>query len=144
MCETWAISETDFDDFLYDYEHFDYVRRKSPRANRNSGGVTVLVKSNLIRNGAVKRIFKDFSECVVLLIDAKKFIGINDILMIFAYVSPENSPIYSEQNPNGIDLLNDKLSDIISSYPNAEIFLAGDLNALFLSPISHIQLTILI
>ena len=44
-------------------------------------------------------------------------------------MSPENSPIYSEQNPNGIDLLNDKLSDIISSYPNAEILLAGDLNA---------------
>ena len=37
MCETWAISETDFDGFLYDYRHFNHVRRKSPRASRNSG-----------------------------------------------------------------------------------------------------------
>lgn len=49
--------------------------------------------------------------------------------MIFSYVSSKNSLIYSEQNPNGIELLSDKLSDIISSYPLAEIFLAGDLNA---------------
>ena len=54
---------------------------------------------------------------------------LEDIILIFAYVSPENSTIYSAQNPNGIELLEDQICEIITSYPKSEIFIAGDMNA---------------
>lgn len=28
MCQTWASSGTDFDNFMPDYDHFDFVRKK--------------------------------------------------------------------------------------------------------------------
>ena len=48
--------------------------------------------------------------------------------MIFSYVAPENSPIYTDEN-NGLTLLNEKNTEILSQYPTAELFVAGDLNA---------------
>ena len=48
--------------------------------------------------------------------------------MIFTYITPENSPIYTDEE-NGITLLNDRISEICMQYPSAESFLAGDLNA---------------
>ena len=107
------------------------MRQKPTRTRpiRNSGGVTVFVKHELVHNGTIRRIFKQFSECVVLLIDGSKYIGLNDIILIFAYVSPEYPPVYEGHNPNGIELLSDKLLDITNSFPDAEIFVPGALNA---------------
>ena len=48
--------------------------------------------------------------------------------MYFTYIAPENSPIYTEED-NGITILNERISEVILQYPNAELFLAGDLNA---------------
>ena len=54
---------------------------------------------------------------------------VNDIVMVFTYIAPERSPIYSFENDNGITLLNEKIFDIKSLYPNAKIIIAGDLNS---------------
>ena len=129
ICETWAETESDFEHCLPNYEHYVYVRQKPPRAVRNSGGVTVFVKNELVRNGIIKRIFHHFSDCVVLFVDGSKFSDINDIIRIFAFVSPEHSTVYDVQNTNSIDILSGKIFDITSAYPHAEILLAGDLNA---------------
>ena len=44
-------------------------------------------------------------------------------------MAPERSPIYSSENDDGIIILNEKLTSIRTVYPNAEIIIAGDLNA---------------
>ncbi len=68
MCETWGSDQSDFDDTLHGYDHFDYIRPRSSRARRSSGGVTVFVKDSLINTGVVKRIFETLTDCVVLLL----------------------------------------------------------------------------
>ena len=124
ICEIWAGTESDFDNLVPKYEHFKFVRQKSARAIRNSGGVTVFVKHKLVHISTIRRIFKQFLERVVLLIDGSKYICVNDIILIFSYVSSEYSPVYDGKNPNCIELLSDMLW-----ISDAEIFVAGDLNA---------------
>ena len=65
------------------------------------------------------------SECGVLIIDSIFNDRIHDIVLIFTYIAPEKSPIYSPENDDGI--LNEKIFTIKSVYLEAEIFLAGDL-----------------
>lgn len=129
MCETWGSDQSDFNDTLHGYDHFDYIRPRSSRARRSSGGVTVFVKDSLINTGVVKRIFETLTDCVVLLLNGELLGNLNDIIMIFAYVSPENSPIYREPDTNGILLLYNQLFEIVSQFPTANLFLAGDLNS---------------
>ena len=74
--------------------------------------------------------FENFDDCVILYFSCTDLCDIwNDLVFVFTYVSPEYSPIYASSDDNGIELLNNKLSIISSSYPNAYIFLAGDPNA---------------
>ena len=127
--ETWQTSENDFANFIDGYENFDSMREKGRRAVRGSGGVTVFVKYWIIQSGSgVQRIFNHFSECVVLLFKAGSFNRNQDLIMLFTYVAPENSSIYTEED-DGLILLHEKLSEILIHYPTAELFVAGDLNA---------------
>ena len=91
---------------------------------RGSGDVTVFVKEYFVNMHIIKRIFEEMSECVVLLLSSELYDNINDILLILTYVAPARSPIYTTDNDDGINLLNEKLLDIKAAYPNA-----GDLNA---------------
>ena len=68
------------------------------------------------------------NECVVLRFGAEMFRRQNDLVMFFTYVAPENSPIYTTED-NGIIILSEKISDIVLDYPQADIFLSGDLNS---------------
>ena len=129
MCETWARNEHEFENFMTDYTHFDFVRKRSRFARRNSGGVTVLVKIFFVESGLIKRIYRHFEECVVLQFKGSLFDIGKDIIMVFAYVSPEHSPIYSFNSNNGIDILSDKILELTSMYTDAAIFVAGDLNS---------------
>ena len=115
--------------FYLDIQTLTLCRPKKSTAIRGSGGVTVFVKDWLIKRGFIKRIFDHITESVVLLIDAKSNIHVNDIILIFTYVSPEYSSIYSNEDNNGIEILNTNISQIKGNYPNAELFLAGDLNS---------------
>ena len=105
------------------------VRSKKRSAFRSSGGISVLIKETLIQTNFIKRIFDDFNECIVLLLDGQKFVNQNDIIIVFAYVAPERSTFYTDPATNGIELLADKILSIISEYPNADLLLAGDFNA---------------
>ena len=96
--------------------------------SRGSGGVSVFVKDWVLQTGGVERIFPDFKETVVLLFKANIFNRTSDLIMIFTYIAPENSAIYTDEE-NGIILLNERISEICVQYPSAELFLAGDLNA---------------
>lgn len=68
------------------------------------------------------------TECIVLLLSGDFNEEIDDIVLIFAYVAPERSPIYLHENDNEIVILNEKLIGIKSLYPDAHTILAGDLN----------------
>ena len=52
------------------------------------------------------------SDCVVLLIDSIFNDGIHYIVLIFTYVAPGKSPIYSPENDDGIVILNEKIFTI--------------------------------
>lgn len=128
LYETWQDNKTDFKNFLDGYTNFDCMRSKKRTAVRGSGGVTVFVKDWLMQTSGVMRIFETFRECVVFIFKADIFCRKSDLIMIFTYIPPENSPVYTNES-NGIVLLRENIDEILLHYPNAELLLAGDLNA---------------
>ena len=48
---------------------------------------------------------------------------IHDVILVFTFVAPEKSPIYSSKNDDGIVILIEKIFTIKSVYPEAEYFL---------------------
>ena len=126
--ETWQEHESDFINFLPGYETFNSMRKKKRTAPRGSGGISVFVKDWVMQSKGIKRIFAKFNECVVLMLDAAVFDRKDDLILIFTYIAPENSPIYTDED-NGVILLNEKILEIVSEHPRAELFVAGDLNA---------------
>ena len=128
LYETWQKSANEFKHFIHGYTCFESMRTRGRTMLRGSGGVSVFVKDWLVRSTGVTRIFSHFNECVVLLFNANTFHRNEDLIMFFTYVAPEKSPIYTDEE-NGIEILNDKISEIVSQYPEAELFVAGDLNA---------------
>ena len=71
----------------------------------------------MLQTGGVKRIYDHFTECVVLRFSAEVFQRENDLIMLFTYVAPENSPIYSDEE-NGIVLLSSKIFEVVSKCRN--------------------------
>lgn len=128
LYETWQENENDFENFLDGYAQFHYLRPKKRTAFRGSGGVAVFVKDWLMKTSGISRIFNTFRECIVLHFNADIFRRTSDLIMVFTYVPPENSPVYTNED-NGIILLNEQISEISVQYPYAELFLAGDLNS---------------
>lgn len=91
--------------------------------------MSVFIKPWLINKGVVKRIYKAFEETVVLFVD-KKFVKLNrDLVIFFAYIAPEQSPIYDPENNNGIELLHEKICLIESELGDVMFLIGGDLNA---------------
>ena len=105
------------------------MRQLKGSSPRGSGGVTVFVKDYLVDGSIIKRVFDNLTECVVLFLSSEFYESINDIVLIFTYIAPERSPIYTPENDDGIILLNEKLLEIRSVYPKADIVIAGDLNS---------------
>lgn len=129
LCETWCVKGKEYDYFFPGFVNFDFIRPKKRRAGRGSGGVSVFVRDHLVKDGMAKWIFSHVSENVILLLDGSFFRNVNDIILIFAYVSPDKSPIYTDENDNGIEILSTNIEQIVTEYPDAELFLAGDLNS---------------
>lgn len=122
------MSLNDFDNFIEEYINFDFIRPKILSAKRSLGGVSAFAKNDLIKSGSIKRIFDNLNECVALQLNGYGFNIARDIILLFAYVAPECFPIYTETEGDRIEILSNKLNDIIVAYPNAELFLAGDFN----------------
>ena len=72
----------------------------------------------------VQRIFDHFRECAVLLFKADMFFRQSDLIMIFTYIPPENSPVYKQED-NSIILLNKNINEISLCHPDADLFFAG-------------------
>ena len=130
LCETWCNKFDEFDPFLDGYTHFGNVREMQRNHIRNSGGVSVFIRNELVKKNLIERIYSHFKNCVVILFKGSNFDNMRDIILYFAYVSPEGSPIYANNyEKDGIKLIDDNFTDIISDYPDAYYILGGDLNA---------------
>ena len=129
LCETWAEINEDFAAFMSGYVTLNSIRPKRKGAVRGLGGICVSVRENLISENVVKRIYNHFIEFVVSLLDGSKFENLTDLAIFFTYIAPQNSSFYSAPNENGIEMLTNKIAKMTSEYSNAEVLIAGDLNA---------------
>ena len=130
LCETWGSYHGEFNDFLEGYFHYDSIRPYSNTHVRNSGGVSVFVGPNVQKLNIVTRIYDYFCDCVVLLVRLSMLSNMNDLIMYFAYVSPEGSSIYSQRiENNGITGIQSNLEIIVADYSDVSLLLAGDMNA---------------
>ena len=130
LCETWSYYVGKFGNFLNSYTLFDCVQKKRTGTGRNSGGICVFIKEWLVRNNLVKRIFSNFKDCFVFHFKGSLFDGMQDVILYFAYASPQGSRIYNNLDENnGILLIENNLNEIKIEYPDCSFFLAGDLNA---------------
>ena len=50
-------------------------------------------------------------------------------VLLFTYIAPEYSKVYDFRNTNGIDILGNKLTAVLSDLDDVSIILAGDLNS---------------
>lgn len=129
LYETWQTVHGEFDAILPGYINFDCMR---PGNNgRGSGGVTVFIKDSTIRADHIKRIYNEWTDCIILFVSRALTDMQTDLVLVFTYVSPGRSVIYanSANNCNGIETLNNKLTSILSDLPDSSFFVAGDLNA---------------
>ena len=67
---------------------------------------------------------------LVFLLDKRLFGFNSDVVYVYAYVPPENSPYYSAFDiDDGISLLEESLTDVMLSLDDVYILLCGDLNS---------------
>ena len=63
---------------------------------RNNGGVSLFIHDEIIKPGIVNQFYTYFNGCIVIILEGDYFLYGKDIIMYFAYVSPEISPIYEK------------------------------------------------
>ena len=80
--------------------HFDCVRKRYNNSIRNSGGVSVFVKEEHVTSYLVSHIKHDITDFVVLSVKGSVFHSMKHIILCITYISPEGSPIYSNQLDN--------------------------------------------
>ena len=81
--ETWQKRVGEFNDALVDYDNFDCPRKSSiGNKHRGSGGVSVFVKTLVMRSGLLTRIYEDLDDCVVFFIDKNISKLLTDIVLI--------------------------------------------------------------
>ena len=77
LCETLQLATDNWSSFLTNYVSFECVRHSY--YGRGSGGIFVADKETFVQTMMVKRIFPEFPECVILLIESQ-FTGYNKTL----------------------------------------------------------------
>ncbi len=129
FCETFARDANDFVDFLDGYSIFNSVRTRKHKRGRPSGGVSVFVKDYLTSGGCITRILHDFMDTVVLLFKTSQLGFDKDMILVYVYIPPENSPVYDDLDTDGITRLSQYLEEITFQYTDHHLLVCGDLNA---------------
>eukprot|EP00745_Piridium_sociabile_P008281 TRINITY_DN15544_c0_g1_i8.p2 TRINITY_DN15544_c0_g1~~TRINITY_DN15544_c0_g1_i8.p2 ORF type:complete len:254 (+),score=4.10 TRINITY_DN15544_c0_g1_i8:1461-2222(+) len=102
---------------------------------RRSGGLLCLIKNDFLPY--VKKVNIKSSVCGAFIISRQLFGFDKDVLYVYSYVPPEGSPYYAYFNcENGIEILENYLTDCLMTYDDVYILLCGDLNGRT-SDISH-------
>ena len=76
--------------------------------------------------------FDHFDDCMVLMLYCSFcniVCGIKNIVFVFTYILSEYPPVYRNKDEiDATDLLRSKLQEIGTAYPDASLFLVGDIN----------------
>lgn len=113
------INNCSFDDHI---PH--YVERKNNKGNQSYGGLGILIRKSLKKG--VKYLPLSCSEYQWLLLDKKYFGFDKDLYLCFAYIPPQYSSYFINQNIDFLELLE---ADI-SKYRNmGSVLILGDFNA---------------
>ena len=74
------------------------------------------VKESISNTNYIIRIYNEWSDCVILFVN-RILMGLEkDLILLFTYVSPEQSVIYETGNSNRIDILYNKITAILSDF----------------------------
>ena len=123
--ETWTNADTEKDIQLQGFEPFCSSRcYRNKKANRDSGGVAILVKNNFLK--FVSRQPNVYEDSIWLKIDKNLFGTNKDIYLCNFYLPPENSSSNINSDLDKWDLLE---REIQMFNTKGFVLLCGDLNA---------------
>lgn len=108
------------------FNNFVCNAAKRHNVGRYSGGISVSIRKNI--SSLFQRVYMDQENCLFFKLtdDSARF----DIYIGFVYIHPERSPEYTASEDNGIDILENKLLQVLFDYGEASKFiLFGDFNA---------------
>ena len=120
--EIWSCKQDDIVSAFPDFRVF-----LSPRTQRLKGGVAVCVHKDLVQH--VEQLLVSVEDSVFLKIGKSALNSSSDLIAAFVYVAPEHSVIYGDDNPDGIETLNNRMTEVMSLYPDLPWFVCGDFNA---------------
>ena len=121
LSEIWCCNKEEIENTFPEYKIF-----YAPRVNRIRGGVAVGVRGDIINKISEVKVL---SDAVFLKLESSILGTPADVIASFIYVAPERSPIYEDENVDGIELLETNMYDIAAKYPGLPWLLAGDFNA---------------
>ena len=117
-----------------DFEVFSYCRSKYAQAVKHTGGISVLVKSNIV-SGIDSDV--QYSDHAIWLKLRKEFFNLNaDLFIGVIYLPPENSTFSRRQDSDVITSLEDDISKFSKL---GEILLLGDFNSHIASEMDYIE-----
>ena len=123
--ETWISNESEFSDYLDGYSMFALKGYKFGSGGRRHGGISVFIKNNLFKYA--ERICCSSKLAVYISFPGYLFNTHLNVVVICAYIPPENSTFYShEDEDSGIYILCDEILDIQESSGEFYIILTGD------------------
>ena len=101
---------------------------KLSRQGRHSGGVLCLIRTELLPY--VKEVIIEYANFLCFIVDKNLFGLDKNVLLLCAYIPPENSPYYLYTDfENGIDFLEEVLVDNFLCKDELYALLCGDLNS---------------
>lgn len=124
--ETWTSNVSDFNDYLEGFQCYNVPGHRRSNIGHWHGGINVFVKQNLAKHA--KRVFSDSMIAVYILFPGSVFNIDRDLLIISAYIPPENSTFYEDIHID-IHLLECEIVSILEKIDEPYILLLGDLNA---------------
>lgn len=120
-----CMSETKLDSIdvsNIDVENFSFIPLNRGKYKRKSGGIGVFVRSTLLSEHLVKRVFPECTFAIWLLIDKCLLGSENDAICGSVYVEPESST-YTDSE------IFDNIEQTLTQFEGSDVFLMGDFNA---------------
>ncbi len=123
--ETWTNTDTEKDIHLSEFEPFCNSRKyKNKKANRDSGGVAMLIRKTLLK--FVTRLPNFYEDAIWVKLDKTLFGSEKDIYLCNLYLPPEKSSSTLNSNLDNWDLIE---REIHMFQNRGSVLLCGDLNA---------------
>ena len=127
LVETWISDKSLLPNILNDCECHFCRAVKHLKHSRAMAGVIVYVRKSI--SMYVKRVCKNATFGIFLIIDKKRLYREKDVLLCIVYLPPERSSFYNFSQFEGIQLSEDHLINLDINIDLYDILIMGDLNA---------------